>query len=449
MKKHTGSTNLLVSLALQLGVPLTAWAQAPAAVAPANPPAPVAEQVAAPTAAPEAAPAPAAAPAPEPAPQAAPAPVQPAASGDTKASVTMGNGAVDATAGAAAHGDDRTDDDSSDKALDENLSPWQKKPKIRVGGLIHSAYVTTDAEGQPAHEFKIRTARMDLNWRQGKLLEGAVELDASDGASEDPGMWGPLRDAYAEVKPLDELKLRMGQFKKPFGRLALTSQRKLILVDRGVSHQWMVRDLGYGGRDIGLEVHGDLLDAPRIEYAVGAFNGTGLNQDEEDLDGSKDFAGRVQIDPLPWLSVGVDGSYKRFDLDVRSELPSKSASVFGLDLAVALDRFNFVGEAMLGRNNLALSLAKSWSVLGMVSYEIPLAPTWELALLPLVKGEMLKIEHDVRESHVLAGTLGANLHVGPFFRLMVQGEMQSRTENVPDDWQDEKRLFVQAALQTR
>ena len=46
-------------------------------------------------------------------------------------------------------------------------------------------------------------------------------------------------------------------------------------------------------------------------------------------------------------------------------------------------------------------------------------------------------------------TLGSNLHVGKYFRLMVQGELIRYGDRMPEPWDKETRLSVLAAMSTR
>jgi len=194
-----------------------------------------------------------------------------------------------------------------------------------------------------------------------------------------------------------------------------------------------------------------------LGYAMGVFNGSGENQQDRDLDGAKDFVGRVEWAPLPWLSIGVDGSYKRFDPNTHANYPTRHGLMGGADFAVRADGLYVLGQGMYGDNYLSLDGYRSGSLLLMAAYKIPLTPWWRLALEPLVKGEVLKVEAQLKRSHFLSGTLGANLHVGKHFRLMVQDEAVWSSGNSPDlrrarfgkHWVDQNQLLVQAALQTR
>lgn len=320
--------------------------------------------------------------------------------------------------------------------------------KLKVDGFLHARYLWHNADAEPSHSFRMRNARLRLNWEQGDLFDAQIEAEFAD-EEQSISAWAPLRDAYVRVKPLDALRFRVGQFKKPVSGLELTARSTLALVERGLSNDWLVEELRYGDRDIGLQVEGRFGDVPRLNYAVGVFNGTGLNRDETDLNGSKDIAARVDADIVYGINVGVNVSHKRFDQGVVAEGYPPGATLGGADFTLEIERATIYGEGMYAMNYLSRDNADSWSLLLLGAYKIPLTDQWGIALEPLAKGEILKVEDHIIDGHVWTATAGANLHVGSNFRLMVQGETQRAARNALPEWQDENRLFVQAALRAR
>ncbi len=381
-------------------------------------------------------------------PEAAPsAEAQPAASTTTPTSPALGPVAAaevgaDEGLAAAATVPSKTDD----KGDGEKKPPWEKDSKTKVRGLLRALWILDDTDSGPKHEFRIASARVELQWKHSKMLEAAVELDAAQ--DDNAVAWSALRDAYVRVKPLRELRLRMGQFKKPFSRLELRGRRQLVLVDRGISNAWIVEDLGYGDRDIGFQVEGRFGKETTLSYEVGAFNGSGRNSREADLDGSKDFAARLELNHNDWLSLGVSGSHQRFDPDVTPLLP-RSGTMGAADFRLKAGELRVLGEAMFGENQLSIDHAESWSALLLASYKIPLTETWRMALEPLAKVELLKVEHHVRDAHIWSGTVGANYHLGRYFRLMAQGEWIRPSANTFDFWPESHRLLVQALVDLR
>ena len=365
--------------------------------------------------------------------------------------------------------------------------PWKRKPEVRVGGRVFALYMMRDRhhwrEAQrndvPLHEFRVSTARVGLEWSHGKLIDGEVSLEATDETGDSQGAAALLRDAYVRIKPMRELKFRMGQFKKPFSRLELTSRNRLRLIERGIGNEWIIEELGYGDRDVGLQLEGRFgkkRTVPRLEYQIGVFNGGGRNVRETDLDRSMDCAGRIEADPTEWLSLGLNASYKQFDtstyvLPGPAEVPS-TAVAGGADFKLKAQELRVHGEALLARDyffqgpdRAQYDPRNSLGALLLVSYKCRLAKKWRLAIEPLAKGELLDPDTSLADSHILSATLGANLHIGKYLRLMLQADRTRTSRNLahqeyellPDEEDmedvnlpiDEDRLLFQVAFVTR
>ena len=79
-----------------------------------------------------------------------------------------------------------------------------------------------------------------------------------------------LKDFYTDYRIAGDVRIRVGQMKKPFSRQQLNSSSRLELVERATT------DKAFGaGRDIGLLLHNNYSKSPRFEWALGLYNGTG------------------------------------------------------------------------------------------------------------------------------------------------------------------------------
>jgi phosphate-selective porin OprO/OprP len=125
-----------------------------------------------------------------------------------------------------------------------------------------------------------------------------------------------LRDAYIEAAYYDWAKPRIGQYKVPFDRQFLTSGFNLELIDRSIASNSFNL-----GRDIGTQVAGNFLQ-DQLAYAVGMFNGSGANQNNQDQNfmyvgrmvytpfGSFPYSeGALETPATPKLAVGAAGAY--------------------------------------------------------------------------------------------------------------------------------------------
>ena len=351
----------------------------------------------------------------------------------------------------------KKDDEKHDES---SLPVWERSPKIKLGGYVHTAFVVSRGSDKVSNEFRVRNARIQLKWNQGNLLDGEIEVEMaqeiegdSDSVSVD-STWAPLRDAFVRVTPLKQVAFRLGQFRRPFSRIALTSPRTLKLVNRGISDAWINSELLYGARDVGFQVEGSFGKNWGFDYAVGVFNGTGRNTREIDAQGAKDFVGRVVGHLGKHVEIGANVANKNWDNPPNTVSSTANAWMWGGDVAVDYKNLFGMVESGYGDDYRALDSKKSWYVLGLFAYKIKLTDTWNMALEPLVKGEVLTLDDSNGDSRIVAGTAGANLYLGNLFRLMVQGEWIHPTDetllpNNLGEAENLKRLFVQLALHTK
>lgn len=237
------------------------------------------------------------------------------------------------------------------------------KSKIDLSGYIQAQYVVDDASGS-ADTARIRRVRLDFRGKI-KNVGWRIQTDAY-----------PVRllDAYLDY-PLSFLNLRVGQFKVPFGLENLESSPKLDTIERAQISERLVagRDLpSASGRDIGLQLSGEY--APQgtkiVDYAVGIFNGQGINT--SDADEKKDLVARIVFSPpaelFKGLSLGVayyNGQWDyerkktRFVLDKTTVTVTDSLIVddwltretrTGLELTYLRGPFSVKGEYITGKD---------------------------------------------------------------------------------------------------
>jgi len=126
-----------------------------------------------------------------------------------------------------------------------------------------------------------------------------------------------IQDGYAELAPLDALRVRVGKFKAPIGMERLQGETDTLFIERGLPTALVPN------RDVSLMVHGALF-SKRLGYAVAIENGV-ADGASGDLDAgdAKDFAGRLWTRPfrgsgisaLDALEVGAAAGVGRQDGD--------------------------------------------------------------------------------------------------------------------------------------
>lgn len=213
----------------------------------------------------------------------------------------------------------------SDENTLKNKFAVEGATKINFGGYIQTLFTADELEG--ANDgLKIRRARLDFRGNASEFITWRLQLDAvqplstvissitQDGSKDVTAKTTKtvnrpvILDAYFDYVPISDLDFRLGQFLLPFGGENLEPNTKLETINRSQVTEKLVpgRDNGSQGRDIGIQLSSG-LDFNREEnfigYAVGIFNGGGINADDDNE--SKDLAGKLKIFPLPNLSIGI------------------------------------------------------------------------------------------------------------------------------------------------
>jgi hypothetical protein len=364
------------------------------------------------------------------------------------------------------------------------------KPGFGVDANLAAMWMLRDELLQPTNEFRVNQARVELSWTQWKLIKAVVGIEAK-GLLMGDGDTAILRDVYVRVQPLAWLGLRVGQFKKPFGKIELTGRGKLPVIRRGAANDYACDQLLYGGRDIGAMLEGRLVKSVKLDYAIGVFNGLGPNTTEIGLDGTKDLAARLEIEPAEWLGIGADASFKfiergdlpgfvnqdNFDAVQEDEYPlgysatdfkneyawmAGTAWMVGMDVVVKPDKLRVVLEGNLGENWWFQKYPYVWSAALVASYKFRLVKGVPLWLEPAVRGEVMSFLTDGMDNwraRLWTIAPGVNLHVGKHVRLMIDGEFQfaqgteasfdgtRRSGLWPNEyagnWADSKKLMIQ------
>lgn len=155
-----------------------------------------------------------------------------------------------------------------------NPTPW---------GFVDFQFSQTDAHrgAEDTSTFELRRARIGLRGQVTREIGYNLLFDGADSA---------MKDAYASIKYLPGLEIRLGQWKTPFGYEQSTSDTKLLWVNSS----YVVASLARGpdSRDLGAGVIGAWPVAGPVsaELAASVVNGAGPNK-KDDLD-EKDFWGR-------------------------------------------------------------------------------------------------------------------------------------------------------------
>ena len=197
------------------------------------------------------------------------------------------------------------------------LPQWVKN--IKFSGYAMLQYtgqdpykVSKDADGNPfleknsSNTFNLRLARFILDGKIGDF----------DWRATGPGQpTVQLVDLYAEWRRFPEFKVRVGQFKRAFTFENPTNpitqgwRGYADVINKLSAFGDRTGERSSGGRDIGLQLQGDLFPNANgrriLHYQVGVYNGEGVNT--KDYDNRKDFIGGIWVMPIKGLRIGAFG----------------------------------------------------------------------------------------------------------------------------------------------
>lgn len=269
---------------------------------------------------------------------------------------------------------------------------------LKLGGYIQ-AYGASWDPGPDT--FQLRRARLALNGAIVKGLSFKVSFDLAKSVG--------LLDAQVEYAPFREAGLRFGQFLVPFSLDNTTSVADIDMVNRPAAVDALApsRDIGSLGRDVGVAAFGRWSIA---EYALGFFNGSGLNKADEDS--HKDFSGRLVLRPAKFLAVG--GSLYRGKRSPAEGEPLADRNKEGFEAQLALDRVLVKGEYIHARDGL-VSKAGWYATAGV--YALP------GKVQALVRYDSLDLDRAAANDGAHIVTFGLNWFIAGRTKLQVNYEV--------------------------
>jgi len=253
---------------------------------------------------------------------------------------------------------------------------------LRITGRMQFQFNTTSVaddeitSGAPASlaasSFETRRVRTALQMRIDEWITGLVEPDFALARFQ-------IRQAWMNLAFDPAFELKMGQFKKPFSQIFLTSSTEVSAIERGqrirglyeylalrdeaasgpavlsvlrgvplMAEEHDLLDMqGYLGYEMGASVHG-VVGA--FDYDAGIFNGSG--PDRRDENDGKSLAGRLRWRAPTATPLAVSGaaSYHEMALTTTSEV---EGTAWMLDFEVGAFKrsgVHLIAEATTGEN---------------------------------------------------------------------------------------------------
>lgn len=188
---------------------------------------------------------------------------------------------------------------------------WYDNFKFSGYGMLQ--YQANDKKNAEENAFNLRLMRMILD---GKIKDFDWRAQIQGTSNAGPG--NPtvqLVDLYTEWSKYKAFRVKVGQFKRAF-----TFENPTHPITQGwYSYAMVINNLvGFGdrtgekssgGRDMGLQVQGDVLKLASgrnlLHYQVGVYNGEGINA--KDKDNRKDIIGGLWIMPVEGVRIGAFG----------------------------------------------------------------------------------------------------------------------------------------------
>jgi hypothetical protein len=236
-----------------------------------------------------------------------------------------------------------------------------------------------------------------------------------------------LKLAYGQFEPVKWLELTAGLFKRTFSLLELLPIADFELADEGPTDDF-IKDLGYGGRDVGGSIRLSPLGKKRyLSLWLGAFAG----DPEEGYDTSvgKLFTARLESRPYNFIRLGADFAWRTEKSvghekypDYRTEIttldPGKAGSA---DVTFSLLGFELRMEGLLGDRTDALWEVRSghrdfvagWA---LAAYRFPVG---ELVMMPAVRAEWLDVDRKNPGGGRLYLSAGFNVDISANVRLLL------------------------------
>ena len=222
--------------------------------------------------------------------------------------------------------------------------------QISLTGRLQTQVNTSSADSVYS-TFEHRRARVGVDLLIDEWIEGRVEANFAHGLR--------LEDAWMNLAFHPAFQFQVGQFKKPFSRIELTSSSRIVPIEYGLrirglaqiaEHHLLLADNGYLGRELGAQVHGEI--GP-VGYAAGVFNGSG--QSARDVNDAKSLAGRLTYQPFDApFEIGAGASWRDAALtDALGQSYTEQGLAVEVDVAWGGFRrpgLSFVAEAMQAEN---------------------------------------------------------------------------------------------------
>lgn len=319
----------------------------------------------------------------------------------------------------------------------------------------------------PSSMFEVRRVRFGASLTLSDWLTGELETELAMARLQ-------MRNMYANFAFAPEFELRVGQFKKPFSLLELTSETTWPVIERGVRIRGLADDLlladslaggnraltsfrgavmlgeeyellnnmGYLSYDIGALLHGKING---FGYSVGAFNGEG--SDRADSNNEKSYGARLTYklgSDLP-VVFGAAAMRRETRTASRPAFMNATGTAFEGDVEIGAFRrpgIRFLGEVTAGDNIAAA--ATFFATQGVMAYFKPIGNHKRIEGLEVAgRASYGDPRQDIDDDEGLLLTPGLNVYFNGRNRMMINWDFYNA---LGDRLNDSHALRVQAQI---
>jgi phosphate-selective porin OprO and OprP len=246
-----------------------------------------------------------------------------------------------------------------------------EKFRLTLGGRMQFRYTFTDFGNNSA---KTDSSQWDAK-RIRLIAQGyAYTKDLTYDLEFDPRAYASatykgLVNAWMNYRLIDEIQIKVGQYKTPFSRQELTSDGALQFVDRSVTV-----DAFKPTYDIGAMLNGKIAGG-LVDYYAGVFGGAGQTSTRSSNDNL--FVARVTVNPfgdMPYSEADLGESAKPL-LSIGADYFRNTVNKTGTTLDVTVP--NYAGSGgWLGKGFKKAGFASANDKLNVDSYGADLAFKW-------------------------------------------------------------------------
>jgi hypothetical protein len=311
---------------------------------------------------------------------------------------------------------------------DHTFAPDSANP--RNGYALRENVLVRDGDGFSLQRFFFRIAA-----DPSPLIGFKAILDFSKFRGSD--ISNVLKQAYATLRPFPKrLEFAAGVFKLPFSILELDAVAHYELGSLGSADDF-IKNLGFGGRDVGAEVMFAPLAKPRwLRVLVGAFRGHAQDEHASPLGA---IGTRLESKPIKGLRIGVDVVGMPYSADYKEPFATSNKDVlpnppdplypreqrwaggkaYSADITYSRHRFSVRGEGMLGDRvdvDQRYGARSFWAAWALASYRFPVGA---IELMPAARLEYLDTDREHAGGLRRELTLGVNVLFSKTVRMLV------------------------------